>query len=132
VLAWGELEHQLFSKVEAEAIQKHLGSPAMDVPFSLGNQEELRDMFVDAGYVDVILETHVHDARFPSASTYFDTIVVAAAAAVPGMQALDATQRSALTEAVKNEMADTIREHMDGEALVFPVEVNILTARKSA
>jgi ubiquinone/menaquinone biosynthesis C-methylase UbiE len=131
VLAWAELDHQEFSKVEAQAVQKYLGVPAIHVPFCLGDPEVLRGLFVDAGYSDITVESHVHDARFPSAVTYFDTIVVAAAAADPELRKLDENQRSRLAEAVKSEMADTIEAHQDGEALVFPVEVNILTARKA-
>lgn len=132
VLAWADLDHQPFSKVEAEAIQKHLGAPAMHVPFALGNPEALRSLFVDAGFKDITVDQFVRNARFQSAKVYFDTIVEASAAAVPALQSIDAARRTSLKDAVKAEMAETIREHSDGEALVYPVEVNILLARKAS
>jgi hypothetical protein len=104
----------------------------MDVPFSLGNPDDLRDLFLNAGFVDVGVEPHAHDARFPSAETYFETIVVAAAAAMPELRDMSPVERSRLAQAVKNEMAETVEAHSDGEALVYPVAVNILTARKAA
>lgn len=130
VVAWADLNRQPFSMIEAKAVEKHLGSPAMDTPFALGDQGMLRALFEDAGFVDIAIESHIHQARYPSADQYFETIVIAASAAVPSMQSLDANQRSMLVEAVKSDMEETIRAHSDGQALVYPVEVNILTARK--
>ena len=128
---WTEIANNPFFLAFAEAVQRHLGTPAMHTPFSLGDGDILRSLFVDAGFDVVEIERVGRTVRFPSPDTFVDLGVAGASAAVPALQAMDAAERAALTEAVRADMAPTLRAYADGDDLAFRLEANILLARTS-
>ncbi len=128
---WTELANNPFFEVFAGVIQKHLGTPAMHTPFSLGDQATLRSLFVDVGFGAIEIERVRRTVRFPSPNKFVDLGLAGASAAVPALQTMDAAERAALTEAVRVNMEIPLRQYTDVDELVFPLETYIVIARKA-
>lgn len=122
------LERQPVYAALNAAIERHLGVPAMAAPFSLGDAEELRTLLTDAGFRDVRPEPVVRTVRFPSPEQFVRLSVLAAAAAVPALGTMAAAAREALIEAIHTETTEALRPYRDGDALAFPLGVNVATA----
>ncbi|MDP9357802.1 MAG: class I SAM-dependent methyltransferase [Chloroflexota bacterium] len=128
---WTEIANNPFFEVFAGVIQKHLGTPALHTPFSLGDQATLRPLFVNAGFDDVKIERVGRTVRFPSPDRFVDLGLAGASAAVPALQTMDAAERAALTEAVRVDMEVPLRQYTDDDELVFLLETHIVLARKA-
>ncbi len=128
---WTDIANNPFFEVFAGVIQKHLGTPALHTPFSLGDQATLRPLFVNAGFDDVEIERVGRTVRFPSPDRFVDLGLAGASAAVPALQTMDAAERAALTEAVRVDMEVPLRQYTDGDELVFPLETHIVLDRKA-
>ncbi len=127
---WAELARNPFYVPFAASIERHLGTAAMQTPFSLGDPEMLRSLFVDAGFGEIDVELVTRTVRFPAPERFLELLVAGAAAAVPALQAMDATARAALIEAVRADMAAPVRQYTDGDELVLAQEVYVVIAQK--
>ena len=128
---WAEIARNPFFAAFAEVVQRRLGTPAMHTPFSLGDRGTLRPLFVDAGFATIEIERVERTVRFPSPDRFIELGVAGSSAAVPALQAMDAAERAALTEAVRADMAAPLREFTDGDEVVFPMEAHLVLARKA-
>lgn len=69
VAVWGALERSEAYPITVELFRRRAGDAAADAlraPFVLGDTDELRSLFDDAGGASVTIETHHGTARFPS------------------------------------------------------------------
>lgn len=128
---WLGPERHPYSKTMAEAIERHLGASATGGPLSLGDADELRRLFNEAGFVSVRIDCVGREVRYPSPDRYLELTMASRAAAVPAMQAMDATERAQLVAAVREELAELIRQHTVGDAVVVPFEAHITVAHKA-
>ncbi len=128
---WTEVANNPLFEILSGLVQKHLGMPALQMPFSLGDQETLRSLFVDAGFRAVEIERVTRTVRFPSNDMFVDLTLASAAAAVPALQSMSEAEREALTEAVRAEMEAPRQAYTEGDELVFPMETHIVIARKA-
>ena len=129
---WTALSDNPFNEAFAEVIERHLGTPALHAPYSLGDRAQLHALFMEAGFEGIEIERVVRTVRLPSPDTFVDLSLTSASAAIPALQAMDAGERAALVEAVRADMASLIRDHTEGNDVVSPRTVHILVARKSA
>ncbi|MDP9355764.1 MAG: class I SAM-dependent methyltransferase [Chloroflexota bacterium] len=120
---WTEVANNPLFEILSGLVQKHLGMPALQMPFSLGDQETLRSLFVDAGFRAVEIERVTRTVRFPSNDMFVDLTLASAAAAVPALQSM--------SEAVRAEMEAPRQAYTEGDELVFPMETHIVIARKA-
>lgn len=128
---WTEIDNHPFFVAFAEAIERHLGTRAMYTPFTLGDRDRLQALFIDAGFRDIAIERVGRTLRYPSPELFINLGVASTSAAVPALQAMDATQRAALIQAVHADMAAPLEERVEGEDVVMRMEAHILVARKS-
>ena len=128
---WTEITNNPFNEAFAAVIERHLGTPAMHTPFSLGDPDVLHALFTNAGFETVEIERAQRSLRRPSPDTFVDVSIEGASAAVPALQGLDATERAALIEAVRSDMAAPLAEFTEGGELVVPMEAHIVVARKA-
>ncbi len=128
---WTEIANSPLFEVLSGLVQKHLGTPALHMPFSLTDPDTLRSLFVHAGFRSVEIERVTRTVRFPANDTFVDLSLSSAAAAVPALQAMSEAARASLTEAVRSEMDVPLRRYTNGDELVFPVESHIVIARKA-
>ncbi len=129
---WTEIANNPFFEVFAGVIQKHLGAPALHIPFSLGDQTTLRSLFVDAGFDAIEIERVRRTVRYPSPDKFVTLGLAGASAAIPALQTMSEAERTALTEAVRTDMAAPLQQYTDGDELVFPMETHIVLARKAS
>jgi ubiquinone/menaquinone biosynthesis C-methylase UbiE len=122
------LERQPVYAALNAAIERRLGVPAMAAPFSLGDATELGALLRAAGFRNATVEPVVRTVRFPSPQR-FVRLSVLGAAAVPALGEMDAAARETLVEAVRGDTADALRPYEDGDALAFPLAVNVAEAR---
>jgi ubiquinone/menaquinone biosynthesis C-methylase UbiE len=127
---WTDIENSPFLHAFAQSIERHLGVPAMYTPFSLGSEADLRAIFTEAGFEEIEIARLSKNVRFPSAEQYIAFGTAGAAAAVPALQAMDAAQRRQLTEAIRDDLTEAIRQHTEGDELVYVTESHLTTARK--
>ncbi|MDQ4045650.1 MAG: methyltransferase domain-containing protein [Chloroflexota bacterium] len=128
---WTDIANNPFNHAFAEVIDCHLGTPAMHTPFSLGDQRALHTLFIEAGFETVAIERVRRTVRRPSPETFVDLSIDGAAAAIPALQGMNAAERAALTEAVRADMAAPLGAYTKGGELVYPMEINIVAARKT-
>lgn len=128
---WLGLERNDYIKTMAEAIERHVGVRAMHALFSLGDADELHRLFTEAGFVDIRIECVGREVRYPSPDRYLELTLASRSAAVPAMQSMDATARTQFVAAVREELAEPIRQHTVGDEVIVPFEAHIAVARKS-
>jgi len=121
--------HPVFDAL-VESVARHLAQPTstVAVPFSLWDAGELRGLFSGAGFARVSVLPESATVRFPDPERFVPLAVSSSAAAVPGFAELDAPARAALLEAVRHDMAPTIRRHRDGESVTFPMFAHVAVA----
>jgi ubiquinone/menaquinone biosynthesis C-methylase UbiE len=127
---WAGLEHNPFNQAFSEAVLKRLGTPALHAPFSLGNPDELRRLFEAAGFTGIRIDVVQRAVRFPAPDRFLELGIASASAAVPALQSMDAEARAALTEAIRDDLAEPLRQYTEGEELVVPMEALLLVAHK--
>jgi ubiquinone/menaquinone biosynthesis C-methylase UbiE len=126
---WREIERSPGFAVLTEALTHHMGPEAGNLmtagPFGLSNTEELRALIAGANFKDVAIRPVVKTLRYPSSDEFVlrYTAGSALAGAVAGM---DDTAWSALLA----EVAQRLQSHADDRGLAFPIESNIVTARR--
>jgi len=129
---WAEIAANPFFESLAAAVERHLGTSALQTPFSLAEEDVLRSILVEAGLIDIVIERVTRTVRFPDPARFINLGLASAAAAVPAMQTMDATERARLTEAVRADMQEPLERYTDGDEVVFPLVANITVAHRSA
>ena len=113
------------------SVARQLALPvaAVTIPFVLCDAEELRDLFVAAGFdkVDIVPESIT--VRFPEPERFVPLAVTSSAAAVPAFAQLQAPERAALLETVRREVEPIVARHRDGDAVTFPMFAHVAVAR---
>lgn len=129
---WQSLERHPVYESLFEATAQHLGIAMADVAlsFSLGDAEELAGLLGDAGFQQVEVTPHALDIRFPWPEQFVQFTVVGAATSVPAFAHVDASQRTALVEAVTQQTSAALEPYRADDALVFPMFTNIALAKR--
>lgn len=128
---WTEIHNNPFFEAFATIVERHLGSPAVHTPYSLGKRDDLQLLFNEAGFTDVRIDVETRDVRFASPDRFIELGVAGASAAVVALQTMSAEERAQLVEAVRADMAEPIARYTRGDELVFPMQAHILVARKA-
>ena len=129
---WTAIENNPFSKIYRETIDRNLGMPAKDTPFSLGNREDLEDVLASAGFAAIAIDVVRRDVRFAGKEQFLDRFIAAGAAAVPMMQQMSEAERTRLIAAVRADMEQPLQRFVQGDDVVFPLESHLAVARKAA
>ena len=128
---WTDVEHSPLFAVLGDLVEKHLGTSAVNMPYSFSDPDKLRSLFVDAGFRTVEIERVTRIMRFPANGTFVDLSLGSKAAAVPALQSMSEAERRELAEAVRAEMEGPCQAYTEGDELVFPMEAHIVQARKT-
>ena len=129
---WTALGDNPFNAALAAIIARHLGTPAMDAPFALGERAALQPLFEQAGFGDIDIRRIHKPVRFPDPATFVARSVESASASVPGLQALDGAARTALIAAIQSDMVPVVRAYTEGEQVVTPRGAHLVRAYKPA
>ncbi len=113
-----------------ESVARHLSLPvsAVATPFAMSDVNELRNLFLMAGFnkVDILSESTV--ARFAEPSRFVQLAVISSAAAVPAFAKLEAQAQAVLFERMQIEIAPIIHEYYEAETITVPMFAHIVVA----
>jgi SAM-dependent methyltransferase len=126
---WQDLDAHPFWREMNEALDRHLGIPALAAPFSLGAPEDLQALLLEGGFGDVHVESRTITARFPNPERFAAMEVDVIAAAIPSAQHLDQETREGLAAAIEQDMGPLIRESTREGHVVIPFHMNLGVAR---
>lgn len=126
---WTGLERNPLSRAMAEAVQRRIGSSAMEMPFALGDRDELRSVFTDAGFANVEIEVVHRQVRFPEPDRFVARFVAARTAGIAALQTPDDAGRARIVDAIEADMIGTLRKYSHGDEVVYPTEAHILLGR---
>jgi ubiquinone/menaquinone biosynthesis C-methylase UbiE len=126
---WREIERSLGFDVLAQVLTRHI-SPAAGAlmtsgPFGLGNMEQLRSLVAGAGFKDIDIHQAAKMLRYPS-SDEFVLRYSAGSALVGAIAGADDNARAALLA----EIGAKLQSCIDDQGLAFPIESNIVIARR--
>ncbi len=109
-----------------EALKRHIGPEAaafMELPFSLGNQEELHGMITASGFRDINIHVMTKQLNFPSPNEFVRRYVAASPlASVVGK----ADNKS--KEALLQDMNNLLSPYIDAHGLTFPIKTHFVVA----
>lgn len=128
---WTELARNPFNQVVSEVVERHLGSAALATPFKLGRQDDLRALFVAAGFASVDIAVVEREVRFPSPEAFVEASITGAAAALPALQGIEGERLAQLVEAIRADLSGLLAQHTVGDELVYRREAHIVIARKA-
>lgn len=87
--------------------------------------DELRDLVQGAGFQDVSITIGIEPMRYPSSEEF----VRREAASSPLARPLDTLERD-VREALVRDAETKLREYMDNDGIVFPMETHVVVARR--
>ena len=130
VSVWRSLEHHVVPSSLNEAALELLGFP-LSAPFSLGDADELRQLFVDAGFEEVEVDAQTAPATFDSPKLYVDVLIEGGAAVIPSLADLSSDERAQLRADVYERCAPVLDRYVEGDRFSFPMTAHIATATKT-
>lgn len=127
VSVWRSPEHQSVKGAMLLALQGRFGPGALK-PYSLGDADMLRGLFVDTGFSAVRLETVQRMMTVDSIDEFIAMTIMGAAAAVPALAQATHEERLSAIRSIRQEIAADIAAVQDGEGMVYPMEAHIVIA----
>jgi ubiquinone/menaquinone biosynthesis C-methylase UbiE len=124
-------QHPVFEALmKSVAGQLSMPVSAVAIPFSLSDAEELRSLFLSAGFKTVAVTSETTTVRFPDVERFVPLAVTSSAAAVPAFAQLEAAGRESLLQSVRAEVDSTIQKYRDGSNIMFPMSAHVVIAGK--
>lgn len=127
---WTEIARNPFNQAMSEVAERRLGSAAMAAPFALSDRDELRAVFVAAGFDAVEIEVVRRDVWFAEPDRFVDMTVASFVASVPALQAMDAAEWARLADEVREDFCGLVERHTVGDRVIFSTETHIAMAGK--
>jgi SAM-dependent methyltransferase len=127
---WRGLDRHPFPAALARAVQERVGSPALGMPFALGDPVVLAALLQDAGFVDVSVEPVEIEADYARPEEYVALQIRASAAGIAALQGLPAAELDAIIAAIESDMAGPVREATEGDRLQFPMHGIVARGKK--
>lgn len=123
------LEHNPVYKILNDSLTRHLGTPALARSFSFGDAGQLRALLAEAGFREIEVAQAVHNATFPSIEVFAHVSLLGSGQPLPELAALNALERAEVLASVERDLLDSLAPHLSGGPLVFPMTMNVATAR---
>jgi SAM-dependent methyltransferase len=126
VLVWRPIRHSPGFAVLEQALEHYAGSEAakfMRSPFSLGDAQELRSLFRDAGFVHTTIRIGIGTVRFRSVDE-FVSLYSKGTPLSTHVSRMDEDEFSAMVENVRSSLGS----YVDDEGLAFPIEGHFASA----
>lgn len=131
----GLAAHPLFAAL-VDAEEPHLAANGVEVhraeleaPFSFGDADQLRTLFLDAGFGAVDIHAVSIEARFADADNFVERMEFAYAAVIPQFAQEPDTFRAYL-DAIADDTRDIIAAYRDGDLVVVPMHANLAVATR--
>lgn len=118
---WRGLDQHPFPAALARAVQERVGSPALGMPFALGDPSVLAGLLQDAGFADISVEPVEIAADYARPEEYVALQIRASAAGIAALQGLPAPELEAIVAAIAADMTGPVRAATEGNRLRFPM-----------
>jgi hypothetical protein len=122
ISTWRGIDQNPFFAAFERAVRHRFDSPAIELPFSMGNPTVVATLLQEAGFTEVSVEPVAIEADYTQPDRFVDLQVAASAAAIPALRELDAADLATLIAAIREDMADPVREATIGDRLRFPMQ----------
>ena len=126
---WAGIDRSPGFAVLAEALAHRIGTEAGALmtsgPFALSRAEELRSLVANANFRDVDIRTATKLLQYPSSQEFVLRYV--AGSALGGFYA---TANESAQFALLDDVSQALSQYVDDRGLAFPIESNLLVARK--
>lgn len=122
IVTWRGLDQNPFFATYERAVRRRFDSPALELPFSLGDPAALGALLLEAGFADVSVEPAEIEANYSEPEKFIGLQVLASAAAIPSLQELDPAAREALIAAISDDLAEPVRAATTGGRIRFPLK----------
>jgi ubiquinone/menaquinone biosynthesis C-methylase UbiE len=126
VSVWSGLEENPYLAALAGGLERHLSAEAgqsMAAPCGFGDPAELRDLFVDAGFAEVVVTSQRRD-RHPTRGVEAIVGNLAALPIAEQVQAMAESARSAMVDDILSSLSD----YLDRGQLTAPATSNVAIA----
>jgi SAM-dependent methyltransferase len=128
LMVWRSIEYSPGFEAFADMLARHVSSEAartMRAPFALGDADELRELIRAAGFGEIAIRQVTGTVRFPSATRFVQDQV--AGSSLAGQVAkVSGEARAALVR----DIGEALRPYLAGDALAFPIEAHLASAKK--
>lgn len=126
---WTALQDNPFNAAVAAVVERHLGVPALDAPYGMGDRDVLEGAFAAAGFVDIDIDRIERRVALPSPDQFMRLSLTAASAAIPALRALSDDRRSELIASVLADTAPIILQYTEGDDVVARRGAHVVIAR---
>lgn len=122
--------HRAMTALDEEVMSRHLDPEVMqgsDAPFWLGDIEQVRSLFHEAGFTDVHIRSSVSEVRFASARQMLDSLSGAHAPLAGAIAQLGEAAR----EAMYADVEEAFSTYRDDDGVMFTMTSAIVHARNA-
>jgi hypothetical protein len=115
-----------------ESIARHLNTTTATLlpSFNLGDAGELRALLESAGFAEVTVIARSYTVREPRSPQFIARSLASVAGIVPAYAAMGMDERSALAQAVEDEIGPALQAYVEGDDQLYPLSVHIGLGRK--
>jgi ubiquinone/menaquinone biosynthesis C-methylase UbiE len=121
--------HPLMGEMN-EVIHRHLGVPALAMPFSLCDPAGIRALLENAGFSDIEMTSQTKVARLPAADRFAALQIDIIAAAIPAVQSMDDAARANLISAAHDEMTGIVSKAAQADHVAMPMTSWLVSAQR--
>lgn len=128
---WRGLDHHPAMAALDKVLTRFLPPQSLEgsnAPFALGDINEVRILFHDAGFSSVHIRTYISEVRFPSAKATLDGLTGAHAPIAWAVAELDEQVR----EAMYREVSESFAAYTDDDGVLFPMTGALVVAKKQS
>lgn len=125
----GKEHHRAMDEIDRLVLAEHLPAEIMegsDAPFWLGDLDEVRRLFTEAGFAKLHIRSHLSEIRFPSARDLLHGVTGAHAPLAGAIAELSDEAREAMYRAVEKAFAT----YADDDGVMFPMTGALVQAQK--
>jgi ubiquinone/menaquinone biosynthesis C-methylase UbiE len=123
---WQGLDKHPFYQTLHESIERRLGMSGVAEIFALGDAGELNGLLSAAGFRDIDVRPVSMPARFPNPEGFLAGEIDVDTASIPSMQHLSDAERKEVTEAIRADMEEPLRQVTESDHVVIPFHALIV------
>ena len=129
ISVWQGLDRHPFYETLHNVIQRRVGMSALHEIFALGDEEDLRELALEAGFRQLEIKPFSLKARFPNPEAFIAGEIEVDTAAIPAMQHLDSNAREAIVRTIAKEMQSPLEELTSDNHVAIPFHGLIMVAQ---
>jgi SAM-dependent methyltransferase len=110
VVTWRGLDQNPFFALIERAVRHRCDAPAMGSLFSLGDPAAIGSLLLEAGFANVSIAPVEIETDYGQPDHFVELQINASAAVIPSLQALPDSERAALIAAIRDDLAEPVRD----------------------